>query len=281
MSSNKNYDIFIIINYLENILKISIFSIFILTIYNLSLYANNTKLEQIIKNNELRVCIWPQYYGISYIDKRTQKLTGVDSDLAVELAKDLNVKLTYIKSSFPTLISDIKSDKCDIAMFAIANTKKRREQMRFTSAHLQSDIYAITSKTNKKINSWDDIDKKGVIIAVAKGTYHEHIMIKMIKNAKLVIIKGFKDREDEVQSGRADVFITDYPYSVKMINKTSWAKLIIPKETFHLTPYAWTMAYGNNNFYNRVEKFIKDIKKDGRLKDITTKNGLEPIIKLD
>ena len=49
-------------------------------------------------------------------------------------------------------------------MFAIADTKMRREQMRFTSAHLQSDIYAITTKTNKKINSWEDIDKEGVII---------------------------------------------------------------------------------------------------------------------
>jgi len=268
-------------NELEDILKTFIFPALIAFLSSLSLYADNTKLDEIIKNNELRVCIWPQYYGISYVDRRTQKLTGIDSDLAVELAKDLNVNLRYVQSSFPTLINDIKSDKCDIAMFAIGNTKKRREQMRFTSAHLQSDIYAITTKTNKKINSWDDIDKKGVIIAVAKGTYHEPIMIKMIKNAKLVIIKGFKDREDEVQAGRADVFITDYPYSVKMINKTSWAKLIIPKETFHLTPYAWTMAYGNNKFYNAVEKFIKDIKNDGRLEEFARKNGLEPMVKKD
>jgi len=281
VSSNKNYDIFIIINYLENILKISIFSIFILTIYNLSLYADNTKLDQIIKNNELKVCIWPQYYGISYIDKRTQKLTGIDSDLAVELAKYLKVKLIYIQSSFPTLINDIKNDKCDIAMFAIGNTEKRREQMRFTSAHLQSDIYAITSKTNKKINSWKDIDQEGIIIAVAKGTYHEPIMKSKIKNAKLLMIDDFKNREDEVQSGRADVFIADYPYSVKMINKTSWAKIISPKKEFHLTPYAWTMTYGNEDFYNIVEKFIKDIKEDGRLKELAIKNGLEPIVKLD
>ena len=262
-------------------MKISIFSIFMLTIYNLSLYADNTKLDEIIKNNELKVCIWPQYYGISYIDKRTQKLIGIDSDLAVELAKDLNVNLTYVQSSFPTLINDIKSDKCDIAMFAIGNTKQRKEQMRFTSAHLQSDIYAITSKTNKKINSWEDIDKKGVIIAVAKGTYHEPIMKNKIKNAQLLIINSFKEREDEVQSGRADVFITDYPYGVKMIKKTSWARLISPKSTYHLTPYSWTMAYGNDDFYNRVERFIKKIKKNGRLKNIAIKNGLKPIIKLD
>lgn len=243
------------------------------------LYAQNDKLDEIKKNNELKVCIWPQYYGISYIDSRTQKLVGIDSDLAKELAKDLNVNLKLVKSSFPTLINDVNSNKCDIAMFAIGNTEKRRAKMRFTTAHLESDIYAITSKTNKRINNWNDIDKKGIVVAVAKGTYHEPIMKNKLKNAELIVMKGFKQREDEVQSGRADVFMTDYPYGKKMLAKTDWAKLITPNETYHLTPYAWTMAFGNDKFYNRVEQFISDIKKDGRLKQLAIKNDLEAIAK--
>lgn len=251
----------------------------IILIYNF-LYASESRLDTIKSKNELRVCIWPQYYGISYIDPRTQKLTGIDSDLAIELAKDLNVKLTLVKSSFPTLINDITTNNCDIAMFAIGNTKQRKEKMRFTSAHLESDIYAVTTKTNKKVKLWEDIDKKGVVVAVAKGTYHEPIMKKKLKNAELLVIKGFKEREEEVRSGRADVFMTDYPYGKKMLAKTDWAKLIVPEKTYHLTSYAWTIAYGDDIFYNRVEKFISDIKKDGRLKDLAIKNDLLPIAKL-
>ena len=243
-------------------------------------FAQESKLDLIKKSNELRVCIWPQYYGISYIDPRTQKLTGIDSDLALELARDLEVKLKLVQSSFPTLISDVTTNKCDIAMFAIGNTESRRAKMRFTTPHLESDIYAVTSKSNKKVKSWDDIDKSGVIVAVAKGTYHEPIMKKKLKNAELLVIKGFKQREDEVQSGRADVFMTDYPYGKKMLAKTDWAKLIIPKKTYHKTPYAWTMAYGDDKFYNRVEKFINDIKHDGRLFKLARNNDLLPIAKL-
>lgn len=253
--------------------------LFILNITILN--AKNTMLDDILKNNELKVCIWSQYYGISYIDKRTQKLTGIDSDLALELAKDLGVNLTFVQSSFPTLISDIANDKCDIAMFAIGKTEERAKKMRFTTAHLQSDIYAIASKTNDRIQKWEDIDKKGVIVAVAKGTYHEPIMKEKLKNAQLLVIKGFKQREDEVQASRADVFMTDYPYAKKMLMKTDWAKLITPKENYHLTQYAWTMAYGNDKFYKRVEKFISNIKKDGRLKNLAIINGLVPIIKLN
>ena len=261
-------------------MKITKIIVLVICVFNLGLYAQDSKLEKIKLNNELRVCIWPQYYGISYIDPRTQKLVGIDSDLSVELAKDLGVKLKLVKSSFPTLINDVTSDKCDIAMFAIGNTKSRSEKMRFTTPHLQSDIYAITTKTNKKVKSWDDIDKKDVIVSVAKGTYHEPVMKEKLKYAQLQVIKGFKQREDEVQSGRADVFMTDYPYAKKMLAKTDWAKLITTSEIYHLTPYAWTMAYGNDKFYERVEKFIEDIKKDGRLKKLAKKNQLEEIVKL-
>lgn len=259
-----------------NLKKIILFLFLINTI----VLAQNNRLDKIINSNELRVCVWPQYYGITYIDSRTQSLTGIDSDLAKELAKDLKVNLKLIKSSFPTLIDDITSDKCDIAMFAIGYTQQRAEKMRFTTAHLQSDIYAITTKTNSKIKNWNDIDKKGVVVAVAAGTYHEPIMKEKLKNAELAVIKGFKQREDEVQSGRADVFMTDYPYAKKMLAKTDWAKLIKPFSTYHLTPYAWTIAYGDDEFYNRIEKFINDIKTDGRLLNYAKKNDLEAIVKL-
>jgi len=208
-------------------------------------------------------------------------LEGIDSDLAQELAKDLKVNIEFVESSFATLIPDIKENKCDIAMFAIGNTESRNKQLQFTTAHLASDIYAITTKKNKRIQTWDDIDKKGTVVAVAKGTYHEPVMKKKLKYAKLLVVNNYKARENSVLSGRADVFMTDYPFGKKMLATTTWAKLIYPKTTYHMTPYAWAMDYGNESFYLRVEKFISDIKKDGRLVKFLKINSLEPIAKLN
>jgi ABC-type amino acid transport substrate-binding protein len=235
--------------------------------------ADGNKLDNIINSNNLKICIWPEYYGISYLDPRTQELSGIDSDLAKELAKDLKVNLEFVQSSFPTLINDVTQNKCDIAMFAIGNTEARRAKIRFTTPHLASDIYAISTKSNKRVENWDDIDKKGIVIAVAKGTYHVPIMKEKLKNAELLVVNSFIEREQEVQAGRADVFMTDYPFGKRMLAKTDWAKLITPSSTYHMTPYAWAMAYGNDKFYNRVEKFISDIKKDGRLLNLSRKNG--------
>lgn len=254
--------------------------LFSMIFFHTVIFAQESKLVQIKKNNQLKVCVWPEYYGISYLDERTQKLVGIDTDLAQELAQDLNVGLTFVPSSFATLINDLSSNQCDIAMFAIGNTPQRREHIRFTTPHLSSDIYAIATKSNRRINTWEDIDKKGVVVAVAKGTYHEPVMKEKLKNAELLIVESMHAREQEVQAGRADVFMTDFPFAKRMLAKTSWAKLITPNSTYHLTPYAWAMAYGDDAFYGEIEKFIQRIKNDGRLLKAAQNNGLEPIVNL-
>jgi ABC-type amino acid transport substrate-binding protein len=251
-----------------------------LIVFNSLLFAQESKLTTIKNTQTLKVCVWPEYYGISYLDERTQKLVGIDSDLAQELAKDLNVELQFIPSSFATLIKDVTSNQCDIAMFAIGNTPQRREHIRFTTPHLSSDIYAIATQSNKRINSWNDIDKKGVVVAVAKGTYHEPVMKEKLKHAELLVVNSMHAREQEVQAGRADVFMTDYPFAKRMLAKTSWAKLITPDTTYHMTPYAWAIAYGDDEFYNEIENFIQRIKKDGRLLKAAKNNALEPIVHL-
>ena len=52
----------------------------------------------------LRVCIWPDYYGITFRNPRTNQLAGIDIDLSGELAHDLGVQLRHVDSSFATLI---------------------------------------------------------------------------------------------------------------------------------------------------------------------------------
>ncbi len=254
--------------------------LFLLLFLSLTVFANETILDEIKTTNKLKVCVWPEYYGISFLDQRSQQFSGIDSDLAQELAKDLNVNLEFVPSSFATLIDDVNNNVCHIAMFAIGNTAQRREKIRFTTAHLSSDVYAITTKNNRRIEKWNDIDKTGNIIAVAKGTYHEPIMKEKLQNAQLLVLDKMHQREQEVQSGRADAFMTDYPFAKRMLAKTDWAKLIEPETTYFKTDYAWAMKYGDDKFYERIEEFIKNIKEDKRLVQIAKKYGLEPIVKL-
>jgi len=243
--------------------------------------AQPSRLDRVLAAKEVRVCIWPDYYGISYRDPRTEQLTGIDVDMARELGKDLGVRVRFVDSSFATLIDDVTQDHCDIAMFAIGITPERAKRLRFTRPHLASDIYAITTRSNRRIKKWADIDQPGVVVAVAKGTYHESVMREKLKAARLLVTTTPQGREQEVESGRADVFMTDYPFSRRMLETTDWARLISPPTPFHLTSYAYAMQPGDERWYARIESFVAAVKRDGRLRAAAHRNKLDPIVVLN
>jgi cyclohexadienyl dehydratase len=237
-----------------------------------------SRLEGVIKSQKLRVCIWPEYYGITYRNPKTQLLEGVDAEMALELGKDLGVSVEFVDSSFANLVADVTGNKCDVAMFAVGVTPQRTEKLRFTQPTLVSDIYGITTRTNRHIKTWADIDQPGVVVAVMKGTLHEPVMRERLKAATLKIVDSPMAREQEVTSGRADVFMTDYPYSRRMLETTDWARLVSPTNPFHATPYAYAMAPGDEKWALRLEQFVRDVKQDGRLMKTALRYKLNPIV---
>ena len=238
------------------------------------------RLEQIKADNTVRVCHWPAYYGISFVNPKSGKLEGIDIGLAHELANDLDVKLKFVKTSFAHFISDIKADKCDIAMFGVGVTQDRLEHLSFSQPYLTSSIYAITTRTHPTLKTWNDLDKKGHILVVQKGTYMEGAAAGF-KNASALSVVEFQQREKEVRSGRADAFLTDYPYGNKILSTYDWARLLKPNKPFHSINYAYAVQQGEPEWLAYINAFVQQIKKDGRLKKHAAENGLLPIAQLD
>src|ERR1700709_2533042 len=106
------------------------------------------RLQRVIEAKELRVCIWPDYYGISYRNPKTRLLSGLDIDIATELGKDLGVTVRYVDSDFQKLVERLVNDDCDIAMHGVGITPARRSQLQFTKPTMRSDIYAIASRSS-------------------------------------------------------------------------------------------------------------------------------------
>jgi ABC-type amino acid transport substrate-binding protein len=235
-------------------------------------------LDRIKASGNVRVCIWPDYYGISFRSPRTQQLQGIDIDLAAELAKDLGAKLQFVDTSFPKLIEDLNAERCDVAMFGVGMLPARTAALRFTQPYLQSDIYAVTTRSNRVVKAWADIDQPGVNVAVQAGTFMEPVMAAALKQAKMVIVKPPTTREQELESGRVDVFMTDYPYSRRLLDNADWARLVSPPQAFYVLQYGYPVKQGDEPWAQRMSAFVAAIKRDGRLEAAAKRNGLAEIV---
>ncbi|HEY0819545.1 MAG TPA: ABC transporter substrate-binding protein [Rhizobacter sp.] len=234
--------------------------------------------ERVRGSGTVRVCIWPDYYGVTYRHPRTQQLVGIDIDLSAEFARDLKARVEHVESSFARLVDDLKSDRCDIAMFAVAVLPSRAEQLAFSRPYLQSDIYGVATRSNRVVREWADIDKPGVQVAVQAGTFMEPVMAAALKSASLVVVRPPATRERELEAGRVDVFMTDYPYSRRLLDNADWAMLVSPPAPFHVLPYAYAVKQGDAAWLAMVDDFVASIKRDGRLDAAARRHGLGAIV---
>lgn len=238
----------------------------------------SSTLSAIQERGEINVCIWPDYFSITYMSPRTQQLEGIDIELSQALASDLGVQVNYVKTHFGRFMGDLEAGTCDVAMFGVGNTEARRQHVNFTQSYLASNMYAVTTKQHPLISSWSDMDQAGVIVCVQKGTYMENAMRKSLKQATITTVQRPNEREREVLSGRADVFITDYPYGQKMLNVYDWAKLIAPPGKTEQFQYAYAVAKGDDAWLQHMDQFVTTIKQDGRLEKAAAHYNLTPII---
>ena len=237
-------------------------------------------LVTVVKSQKLRVCIWPEYYAISYKNPKTGQLEGIDIDIAKQFADELKAKLDFVESSFQTFIADLQTDKCDIGMFGVGATLSRARAVEFSDPYLVTSIYGVTKKDHPKIKSWKDMDQEGIVVAAQLGSYVDGFMKTYLKKAKVLSVQPPATREGEVASGRADILMTDYPVAKKLEATQDWARIISPTEPLAVTPYAYVVAPGDQVWLNYINLFVKTIKRDGRLLAAAKNNGLEAIVEL-
>lgn len=237
--------------------------------------------KRVADQSTVRVCIWPDYYGITFRNPRSQQLVGVDIDLSAEFAKDLGAKLHYVETSFAKFVADLTEDRCDVAMFAVGITPQRSQVLRFSRPYLRSDIYGITTRSNRTVRGWEDIDRPGILVGVQAGTFMEPVMIARLKQAKVVVIAPPRTREQELEAGRIDVFMSDYPYTRRLLDNADWARLVPPTSTFNPVSYGYAVKPGDDEWLRAVDGFVEKIRADGRLSAAARRHGLLEIVARD
>jgi ABC-type amino acid transport substrate-binding protein len=232
------------------------------------------RLERIRQSGVLRVCIWPDYYGITYRSPRDGVLRGVDVDLSRAFAGDLGVKLEYVDTNFAQFIRFLEEDRCDIAMMAVSITQERLRRVEFSRPYLRSSIVIVAPKASQVVRSWEDINRPGVVLAVMAGTVMEDYFRATLTSGRLSVLRPPETREEEVLSGRADAFATDYAYSRRVALEYDWANVLEPRLPVGVSNYGYAVAKGQPGWLARVDQFVAAIKGDNRLRDSTAAHGL-------
>ncbi len=235
-------------------------------------------INHIKKTGQINVCIWPEFHQKYDINKKTETVKMLDVDMALHFANELAVKPNYIISSPTRIVDQLTGGVCDVAMFGVPITDALSKLIRFTKPVFFTDLYAVTNQYNRRIKAWDDLKTSKSIILIKKDSSYEATVRGRFKNTTVQSVNFGLPTENAVESGRADAIITDYLDGKNLLMSKEWAKILTPPQIYQRTLYAYASRLDAPVLGERLDKFVKDVKRDGRLVNAAKTHQLESLV---
>jgi len=190
------------------------------------------------------------------------KPSGVSVDLAYALGKYLNRKVIIENIAWDGLIPSLKTKKIDMIISSMTITQERKKTIDFSIPYAQSSL-AILANKKSGINSIDDLNQKGKVVAVKKGSTGNIYARDHLKNATILVF----DKENacvlEVVQGKADGFIYDQLTIYKNWSKhQDSTKPILASFQKDFEHWGIALRQGEPELKAQVNEFIKKAKSD-------------------
>ena len=192
---------------------------------------------------------------------------GVSPDMAKALANELNVDIKLITFNRPGELADAMSeDAWDIGN--IANEPERAKSITFSLPYTTIEsTFLIRNGLN--INSLQDVDKKGIKIAVAERSAYDLWLTENIKNADLIRAKSIDESFLVFQANKYEVLAGLRPKLIDDIKKTTDCYLL--DEPFTFINQCIGSKPGNLEAKNFINNFVKKNIENGFIKNLLSK----------
>jgi cyclohexadienyl dehydratase len=234
-----------------------------------SIAALGSRLDTITARGVLTVCSTGDYRPFSFRDA-SGNWSGVDIDMAGDLAKRLGVKLAFHQSTFATIAKDV-GRRCDIGMGGISITLDRARSALFTQPYLRDGKTPITLCANtSKYQTLAQIDQPGVRVIVNPGGTNEQFDTANLHRATIVHYADNNTIFDALLAGQADLMITDATetrYQAKLHPGQLCA--VHPDAPFTFAEKAYVTPRGDLEWQQWVDQWLHIALNDGTFQGIS------------
>jgi len=113
-------------------------------------------LQRIEDSGKVKVCTTGDYRPFTYLDPNTDEWSGIDIDMAKNLATSLDAEVEFVSTSWDDFTTDMQ-DSCDIGVGGLSINTERAKQMYMSDATVQDGKTPIALCQNEE--KYDSIKK--------------------------------------------------------------------------------------------------------------------------
>ena len=252
--------------------------------------AADSTLEGILRRGKLRVGLEPGYMPFEMIDKRgglrqrnlrsgdvrfrgqQASFIGFDIDVAREMARALGVKFVPVNTAWPSIIPALNLGRFDIIISGMSVTEERKKRIDFADSYMTVGQTVLVNKKHQDvITSYQHLNDAKYTVTSKPGTTGEEAVQKFMPKATYKPFDTELEGAMAVKEGDADAFVYDLPYNVVFMAMHGKDDLVFLDKPFTVEPLAWGIRKNDPDFLKWLNKFLKELKEDGRYDKIYKK----------
>jgi polar amino acid transport system substrate-binding protein len=211
----------------------------------------------------------PPYY---VKDPASGKWSGLVPDIAELLFGKINIKVEYVETQWGTAVAGLQSDKFDL-IGAYNATPERALAIDFTRPIGYLLVGVVTLKSDAdKWKSWQGVDLGTTRIAAVDGAGTTKAAESVLKNVKWVRTASNDAMLLELESGRADIILSNHPTLLKYIEARRKGRMIIPEPQLRQPTSFGLRKYPSKDLRDWLNVALAFYEADGSLEGIWQKH---------
>jgi polar amino acid transport system substrate-binding protein len=172
--------------------------------------ANADVRDQILARGFIRIGVSP--FVPWTLEKPFGELAGFEIDVGRKLAADMGVEAQFVVHDWDDIIPALERGDIDVIAAGMAITPSRALRVNFSLPYSQSGVSLAANRTlTKDVNSLEDLNSKGVPIAVVEETLAHDIAVKLFERADLKSYKTASQAEAALITGTVQAYVASVP----------------------------------------------------------------------
>jgi len=218
------------------------------------------------------------YAPMEYYDTDGTTVLGLDKDLTDALSEQLGVSFEWNNATFDGLITQLKSDRIDVAISGMSDTPERQKEVDFVDYYQAGAMLLVQKGNPEGLKSMADLC--GQTVAVQRGTTQEGYAQEQSKTCESDGKQPIKllsfDRETEamlqVKSGRAVSGMQDYPVAAYNARTSGGGNdFEVVGEQIQAGPLGIAVSKDNTELRDALQKALQAVIDDGTYEKLLKK----------
>ena len=233
-------------------------------------HAAPSRLDEIVQRGTLRACMTGDYKPYSFL-REDGTFEGIDVDLVQALAKSLNVKAEFVKTTWSNLMNDFVA-KCDIGVGGVSTTLERQKRAFFTEPYMIDGKTPIARCADvDKYQTVAQIDQPSVRVIVNPGGTNERFAKQFFPHANLTVYPDNVTIFKQIAAGKADVMVTDASETLLQQKLNPGLCSVHPDKPFQYGEKAYLLPRGDVVFQQYVDQWLHLARASGEYQAVVDK----------